>query len=146
MTAQASEKLRYNGADHLMCTTPLEDYLAAREPRPEFMFQSTALRRGYVGNWEIIDDHLYLTGLRGKLKSGDTVSIQSIFEGFPGSVFAYWYSGIIRLPQGELLQYVHGGFESIYERDLLLHLERGVIKIVVTQRNEPPAAGGETIW
>jgi hypothetical protein len=139
MTAQASENLRYDGEHHAMCTTPLEDFFAAGEARPDFMFQSTALWRGYVGSWEIIDDHLYLTGLSGKLKSGQDVSIASMFEGFSGSVFAYWYSGDIRLPKGELLEYVHGGFESIYERDLLLNVERGVLKSVVVKRKEPSA-------
>ena len=38
-----------------------------------------------------------------------------------------WYSGTIRLPQGKLLNYVHGGYGSTYEQDVLLHIELGVL-------------------
>ena len=38
-----------------------------------------------------------------------------------------WYSGTIRLPQGKLLNYVHGGYGSTYEQDVLLHIEQGVL-------------------
>ena len=31
-------------------------------------------------------------------------------------IFAEWVNGIIRIPQGELLEYVHMGFHSIYEK------------------------------
>ena len=50
-------------------------------------------------------------------------------------MFAHWYSGTIRIPQGELLEYVHGGYASTYERDLLLELERGVVKNVHVRQN-----------
>lgn len=38
---------------------------------------------------------------------------------------ASWVTGELRVPQGELLHYVHGGFASVYERDLLLAVEKG---------------------
>ena len=42
-------------------------------------------------------------------------------------IFAEWVSGIIRIPQGELLEYVHMGFHSIYEKDFYILLEEGVV-------------------
>jgi hypothetical protein len=50
------------------------------------------------------------------------------FPDFPTRAFAYWFTGKVRLPQGDLLQYVHGGFKSIYERDIFLHFENGILK------------------
>ena len=114
---------------------PLDEFFATREARLQFKVNYTALRRGYVGQWEIIGDRLHLTELRGTLKSEDEASVATIFPGCTGSVFAHWYSGTIRIPQGELLEYVHGGYASTYERDLLLELERGVVKNVHVRQN-----------
>lgn len=135
MTAQIPERLRYNGENHSMCTNPLDDFFAAEKTSPQFKVNCTALWRGYVGQWEIVDDRLYLTELQGTLKSGDEASVTTVLPGFPGSVFAHWYSGTIRIPQGEQLEYVHGGYASTYEKDLLLELERGVVKNVHIRQN-----------
>ncbi len=34
-------------------------------------------------------------------------------------------SGTLVLPQGRMLEYVHVGFESICERELILYFEKG---------------------
>jgi hypothetical protein len=53
-------------------------------------------------------------------------------------LFAEWVSGVLRIPRGELLQYVHMGFESVYERELHLRVEAGV----VLESNTVESAGG----
>ncbi len=118
MTAQISEKLLYKSEIHAMCTEPLSMYMALGGNTPEFQFNCTALWRGYIGSWEIIDDKLYMVGLTGTTKDGSEANLATVFPGFPDRVFAHWFSGEVRLPQGKLLHYVHGGYESIYERDL----------------------------
>lgn len=128
MTAQMSEKLRYKGEDVAMHTTPLCDYFAMSGFVPRFQMSHTALWRCYVGRWEITDGRLYLVELQGTLEDGTEASVASIFPDFPDRVFAHWYSGTIRIPQGQMLRYVHMGFGSTYELDLFLDLERGVIK------------------
>jgi len=42
-------------------------------------------------------------------------------------LFASWYSGMLRVPQGKELNYVHGGFGSLSERDLIIAVESGVV-------------------
>jgi hypothetical protein len=42
-----------------------------------------------------------------------------------GKVKANWFSGDLRLPEGKLLQYVHMGYGSVYERELTLSVESG---------------------
>ncbi len=110
-----------------MCTNPLGDYGALGGELPKFSSNCTALWRGYVGTWEIVSDRLYLIELHGELKSGEDATLETVFPGYGDRVFAHWYSGIIRLPQGKMLEYVHMGYGSTYERDLLLEFEKGVL-------------------
>jgi hypothetical protein len=127
MTAQIAEKLLYLGERHSMCGTPLAMYFELSGVNPDFDEPSTALWRGYVGSWEVIDDRLYLVGLAGHLNDGTPANLATIFPDYPDRAFAHWYSGKARLPQGKLLKYVHAGYGSIYERDLFLHFENGVL-------------------
>ena len=141
MTAQIAERLHYQGEDVAMCTNPLSDYFAMGGFNPRFESNSTALWRGYVGRWEIVDGRLYLVELRGTLEDGTEASVATIFPDFPDRVFAHWYSGTIRIPQGKQLEYVHMGYGSTYERDLFLDVERGVV--VTTRERQNGVAEAE---
>lgn len=127
MTAQTRETLIYQGRELSMCSTPLFDYFSMGGINPGFQWTSTATWRGYHGTWEIKDDRLYLIGIDGELLDGQQASISSIFNSFSERVFAHWYTGILRIPQGELIKYVHGGYGSTYEKDLFLEIEKGIL-------------------
>lgn len=58
-------------------------------------------------------------------------------------VFAHWYSGTIRVPKGKQLKYVHAGYGSIYEQDVLLDLDRGVVVGTRLKHNAPNASVGD---
>lgn len=118
-----------------MCTNPLSDYFAMGGTNPRFESNCTALWRGYVGSWEIVDDRLYLVELSGTLEGGADATLATIFPDFPDRVFAHWYSGSIRIPQGKQLEYVHMGYGSTFERDLFLDIERGVIVATRVRHN-----------
>ncbi len=135
MTAQIAERLRYEGQDVAMCTNPLSDYFAMGGYSPRFASNCTALWRGHVGRWDIVDGRLYLVGLQGTLEDGSKACLATIFPDFPDRVFAHWYAGIIRVPQGKQLEYVHMGYASTFERDLLLEIERGVVKSTRVRHN-----------
>lgn len=135
MTAQIAETLHYQGEDLPMCTNPLGAYFAMGGFNPPFESNCTALWRGYVGRWEIVDGRLYLVELSGTLEDGTEASVATIFPDFPDRVFAHWYSGTIRIPQGKQLEYVHMGYGSTFERDLLLEVERGVLKNTRVRHN-----------
>ena len=136
MTAQVSETLWYQGKKQGMCSEPLNDYFNLAGERPKFAEMDTSCWRGYVGEWEIRDDRLYLIGLDGRLENGKEANLESIFPGFPDRVFAHWFSGTVRVPEGKLLDYVHGGYLSTYERDLLLTFEKGVLVGTETRKND----------
>ena len=128
MTAQIPERLIYEGQQLSMCTHPLSLYFTMGGDGPHFDFNCTALWRGYVVTWEIVDDRLYLIELHGTLEGGCEATMATIFPDNPGRVFAHWYSGTVRIPQGKLLKYVHMAYCSTYERDLFLEIEKGVVK------------------
>lgn len=143
MTAQKGEDLIFEGERLVMYSTPLEAYFKQTGFRPPFVEFSTNLSRGYIGKWEIDKGRLYLInlfriGLR-ETEAGlqfewvpNAISVCDIFPDIKGRVFAQWYSGQLRCPQGELKEYHHGGFASVYERDLLIDIENGIVAKVET--------------
>lgn len=127
MTAQIAEILHYGGEELVLCTEPLGDFLSLIGAEQPFEANCTALRRGYVGTWEIVQSHLYLVKLVGRLRDGMDADLASVFPDYPDRVFAHWYTGTMRIPQGRQLNYVHRGYASTYERDLLIAVNKGVV-------------------
>ena len=130
MTAQVSETLIYKGKETMMFTNPLGPYLKANNI--SFVSPHTANWRGYVGKWEIkgseeSSERLYLVELKAHRDYENIVGLEEIFSGFPDGVFAHWFSGTIRLPQGKQLKYEHMGYMSLYEYDLFLEVKKGVV-------------------
>jgi hypothetical protein len=140
MTAQVHERLIYEGEEmSMMSCPPLPTHhprvvevghpweATAREGVPDIIF-STACWRGYLGTWAITEGRLYLVGLQGRVEmTGD------------GPIFAGWVSGRLRVARGALLEYVHMGFQSVYERELIIKLEAGVVVATKTVENRRPA-------
>ena len=129
MTAQVHEKIRYQGKrmrlascphfpeDHPRISEVSEEEIEklAMDNRTEIIF-STACWREYVGSWSIRRGKLYLSKLEGRYRLDGKEAI-----------FADWFTGELRIPKGRMLEYVHAGFNSIYEQEMLLTLERGVV-------------------
>ena len=127
MTTQVPEQLTYKGQEVDMRTQPLDQYFELAGIAPSFVAPHTANWRGYIGHWEVADDRLYLTGLRGWLGGGREVGLGALFPDFADRVFAHWYSGTISIPEGEMLEYVHMGYASRFERDRFLEFRRGIL-------------------
>ncbi len=141
MTAQFGERLIFEGRDMAMFSEPLGDYFALGGSNPEFEFTCTALWRGYVGTWEIVNDRLYMVGLTGTLKDGTKATLETVFPGYPDRVFAHWYSGTLQLPEGVLLEYVHMGYSRTFERDRLLKIRNGILVSSHVRHNGDGDAG-----
>ena len=135
MTNQIPEMLLFEGKKVAMFTEPLGDYFDMCGLEPPFRSTSTALWRGYVGSWEIINERLYIIGLDGNLVGGRDATLATVFPDFPERVFAHWYSGEIRIPEGRVLRRVYAGYASVFERDLIFELERGVVAKVTVRDN-----------
>lgn len=150
MTVQTSERVRFRGEDRELLSTPLCDYLRQKGLSKLFDdWTSTDLWRGYEGTWEVDDGRLYLSHLHGYLKDGTIASMRSVFPECGGRVFASWYSGTLRIPDGRLLCPAVGGFEHIYERDILLTVQNGLIVDEELRENsfvEPVIDHSKTAW
>ncbi len=130
MTAQVHEKLILNGEETGMnfCPPIIDSPEVIQElPYEEFcegcangkipgIVHSTACWRNYIGTWEIKEGKFYLKKLVGCIKMAKE-----------DSILADWFSSVIRIPQGEELYYVHMGFGTLYERELHIKIEEGVV-------------------
>jgi len=126
MTAQIHERLILDGVETSMAFCPplSEGHSGICEAGSDegardisdLILSSSACWRGYQGTWEIKDGRFYLVGLRGRFK---------LREGKP--VLADWVSGVLRVPKGKMLQYVHMGFCSVYEQELQIKIENGEV-------------------
>ena len=127
-TAQIGDVLLYQGEEHYIHSNPLEDYFIEHENKPYLPMYCTAYWRGYVAYFEVKDDFLYLNKvIKGTciFEEPEEIPLSYIFPRQEGPIKADWYSGTIRIPQGEVIHYIHMGYLSIYEKDLCLKFENG---------------------
>jgi hypothetical protein len=125
VTAQIHERLIYEGSEATMSFCPelpahprIEEIDRTADPieEAERFCYSTACWRRYQGTWEIAGGRFSLVGLVGRYRLlGDA------------PLFAEWFSGVIRIPRGSMLLYVHMGFGSVYARELHLRIENGLV-------------------
>ena len=94
---------------------PIPKHPSIVEVEVEKEYVCTACWRGYVGTWEIKEGRFYLVNLNGRF----------VLEG--GPLFAYWFTGVLRIPKGKLLRYVHMGFGSVFEEELHIKIEKGIV-------------------
>ncbi len=126
MTAQVEENLILNGKNALMAFCPP---LPANDPRiielkeDEIDYDlnggtvfSTACWRGYIGSWEIKNNKFYLIKIEGRLQLKES------------PIFADWFTGTLRVPQGKKLNYIHMGFATVFEQELHIKIEKGEVK------------------
>tara|TARA_B100000497_G_scaffold105778_1_gene122245 strand:- start:128 stop:544 length:417 start_codon:yes stop_codon:yes gene_type:complete len=125
MTIQAGDILSYNGEKTTIATEPLKPYLETRSD-VSFIFKSTALVRGYIGTWKIKNKKLYLVSLVGFIENNDKVDLKYLFPN-KTEVFADWFSGDIRIPEGDLLQKINTGYASVFARDRVLNFHKGLL-------------------
>ena len=124
MTSQARDILSYNGEKTTIATEPLKPHLENRNDI-SFIFKSTALVRGYIGTWKIKNKKLYLVSLIGFIENNEKVDLNYLFPN-KKEVFADWFSGQIRIPEGNLLKKIRIGYASVFERDKILKFNKGI--------------------
>jgi len=124
MTAQFHEVLILDGEKTSMAFCPplpeghprLMEVSREEAAASNSLVFSTACWRQYIGTWEIKDGRFYLAKIEGMYRlEGE--------EPLP----AEWFTGVLRIPRGEMLQYVHMGFGSIYEEELHIKIEQGMV-------------------
>ena len=169
MTAQTPDRIQFQprGATHPLCENPLDQFLRARGlKQARGGSWSSANWRGYVATWLLQKDGLWLTSVSSnglivdRRQSEADAEVAGALDGRPFSVdglfpddtrpadapvFADWYSGELRIPEGEMIQYVHGGYGTTYERDRLILIERGRFVRSWVRKNDPPPSPEEQL-
>lgn len=125
MTAQAREILIYKGKKYGMATEPLEPYIESNGIQFNPMIECSGCWRGYIGTWSIEDNKLYLIDIDTD-NDGKKVGLEYLFSN-QEKVFAEWFTGELRVPYGELIEYIHLGYESRYAKELFLEISKGVL-------------------
>ena len=125
MTAQAREILIYKGKKYGMATEPLEPYIESNGIQFNHMIECSGCWRGYIVTWSIEDNKLYLIDIDTD-NDGKKVGLEYLFSN-QEKVFAEWFTGELRVPYGELIEYIHLGYESRYAKELFLEISKGVL-------------------
>jgi len=138
MAAQLPDRIMLNGEYLSLYSNPLEQYWNSGRNRPTF--QSTReCRRGYVADWEIRADQLFITGIEGTYKRSflffkkiSRFTLDTLFPRKPGKLIkAKWFTGKLRVPVGKMMRYGPVEYESRFEKETILTIEHGdVIKTV----------------
>lgn len=112
-------------------SNPLEQYLEKKKDRilcgKILEWSSTACYRGYQATWIIKNDSLFLIEVRHGCGEKHSKRFNLKKEFGTRKVFANWYTGNIYSPRGELLQYVHNGYASIYEKEKYISIHQGQV-------------------
>ncbi len=125
MTAQTGEILIYKGKRYNMATEPLVPYIRTNNIQLNPKNICSACWRGYIGTWSIEDGRLYLIDIETD-DNGKKVGLEYLFPN-QEKVFAGWFTGELRVPYGELIEYIHLGYESRYAKELFLEISKGVL-------------------
>ena len=136
-TAQYPDKILYDGKEYSLQTNPLEPYFALHpDKRPAGGISSTACWRGYIATFEIRGGQLFLKDIqceyskKEKKNSYETEWKSVLTQVFrkDSAVKIDWFSGLLVLPYGKMVNYVHMGYASTYEHYLLLEIDKGDFK------------------
>ena len=135
MTTQFNEMLIYEGKE-----TPIAFFPPLPKGHPRVIehtpqdehealtLSSTACWRRYIGIWEIKGGRLFLNGLVGWFRLLETKPL-----------LADWFSGVIPVPKGKILQEARLGYDAIYEEEVHVTIERGVVvgSQIIDNRGKP---------
>lgn len=117
MTGQMHEQLILNGEQTSMAFCPPipEDHPRIRKVEGR-LIKCSACWRGYIGKWEIKGGRLYLLSVSGRYELQGSEPL-----------FADWVTATLRVPCGERIKHIHMGFGSVYEDELHIRVEKGVV-------------------
>jgi len=127
-TEQYPDTIIYNGKKYRLFTNPLESYFEKYpDKRPKFKITSSALWRGYVATFEIIDNQIYLKDIEILVRDTTddliykTKSVSVLNEVLPNQelIKIDWRMGLLLLPYEKMDNYVHHGYDSTYSYVLL---------------------------
>lgn len=135
-TAQYPDKIIYKGKEYMLHSNPMEFYFEKYpEKRPHGQVGSTALWRGYVATFELIDSQLFLKDIEVQTSTKDASTGESSYGWESKLCYVLpdttqkmkidWLTGLLVIPHGKMINYVHMGYGSTYSKYILLEFENG---------------------
>lgn len=143
-TAQIPDRIRIGTAQEALFAHPLGPQLKKPEVwerlAPLLSASCSASWRGYMADWELREDKLYLVALHVDPCNREprAVPLDTLLPGSTGPVHASWFSGRLVIPRGKEIEYVHMGYESRFERYLLIEVRDGAV-VTQTETDSLPA-------
>ena len=132
-TGQISDKIIYKGKEYSLNTNPLEKFFEKNPNlKPNIKIPFSALWRGYIATFEIQDKQLFVKDIvimdEDTLNGAHKLTNKSVFnQVFPNQkqLKVDWLTGLLVIPYGKLVNYVHMGYASTYENYILLEIDKG---------------------
>ena len=145
MTAQIGNHIFIDNKEYTLTCEPLSSYLYDNKVEKLFTAVNTACYRGYCAKWRIDNGKIYLIDIesppqiRSKKGNDSDEPISTMQKLFPEQceAFAHWVNGTLKIQSGELLEHIHMGYESIYETNIFLKFENGILIEEKTVDNTP---------
>lgn len=126
-TAQQPDVIVMDGKTYPLTANPLEAYFEKYpDRRPSGTVTSTANWRGYVAHFAVVERRLMVTDVLASSPQGERSAMKEVFKA-GGPVHADWVRGHLTVPDGKLVNYVHMGYASEYDRYIVLRVEGGVV-------------------
>lgn len=146
-TGQSGDMIRLEGEEWVLMAKPIEsDTMLGNRVRaflPDNISYSTGNYSCYTASWEIRNGYLCLRRIEADVydeasnKESTRVyegkDLQSLFLSYykDGEIQARWFSGELRAGKGNLVRYVHDGFDRNMETEQILTVQNG--KVLKTQ-------------
>jgi len=133
-TSQEPDKIIYKGQEYMLFNNPLETYFKKYpDKRPTRGNITTGLWRGYIATFEVRYNRLFLKDIQIEVADsassvkGEEKWISVLNEVFPNkkNIKIDWLTGLLVIPHGKCVRYVHMGYGSIYASYTLLEFDKG---------------------
>lgn len=99
MTAQIRDRFVYNGKEYFLQEELLEQFFKAfPEKLPEFTGFMTALWRGYVADFEVRENQLYIKEIEWFSVKGSFSPDEFLAANFPGNKYTF-FSGLVQIDE-----------------------------------------------
>ncbi|MFM1991575.1 MAG: hypothetical protein RJA99_4532 [Pseudomonadota bacterium] len=142
MTAQVTDILRIDTTELAMRGEAFSLWEQVRTRRHTIGWggYDTSCYRGYRGEWSVRDRRLFFDAYTHPTDAAPPPRLT--VPGSPGGVFAHWATGLVVCGEGEVVDYVHAGYASTWEKEHALMFDRGVltgrIELAPTSPDEAP--------
>ena len=137
-TAQAPDVIIYKGKEYSLYSNPMEEYFEKYpDKRPRDGILSTGLWRGYIATFEVTDSQVFLKDIQIEIwdsaapKDSYAMKLVSVIKDvFPDQtkIKVDWLSGLLVIPYGKMIDYVHTGYGPTFEHYILLEVNKGDLK------------------